>query len=240
MTRVALNKALFDREGVEIVGVILNKVLPEKKAYIEEFGRRGLARLGIDLLGTIPDVRVLAAPELTQISETIGGHFLHAPGDVRRRVRHVIIGAMSSGHVVDELKPETLVITPGDREDIILAALSTSSLQPANHHYHSHAASGARSKRAAKADDGDGESPGRLVAGIVLAGTLRPHESIMDLIRASDVPVIASPLESFAVASRINSMTVKTLPGDVEKIDKIQALIETHVEVDRLLEKLRG
>ena len=37
---VALNKALFDREGVEIVGVILNKVLPEKKDYIEEFGRR--------------------------------------------------------------------------------------------------------------------------------------------------------------------------------------------------------
>ena len=84
---VALNKALFDREGVEIVGVILNKVLPDKKDYIEDFGRRGLERLGIDLLGTIPDVRVLAAPELTQISETIGGNFLHAPGDVRRRVR---------------------------------------------------------------------------------------------------------------------------------------------------------
>jgi BioD-like phosphotransacetylase family protein len=31
---------------------------------------------------------------------------------------------------------------------------------------------------------------------------------------------------------------VKTLPGDHEKIDKIQALIEKHVEVDRLLEKL--
>ena len=78
------------------------------------------------------------------------------------------------------------------------------------------------------------------MAGIILAGDLRPHASIMDLIRASDVPVMASPLESFAVASRINSMTVKTLPGDVEKIDKIQALIEKHVEVDRLLEKLRS
>ena len=125
---------------------------------------------------------------------------------------------MSSGHVVEELRPETLVITPGDREDIILAALSTSSLHPHE----------------------DGKQPGRLVAGIILAGALRPHESIMELIRASDVPVIASPLESFAVASRINSMTVKTLPGDMEKIDKIQSLIEAHVEVDRLLEKLRG
>ncbi len=33
-------------------------------------------------------------------------------------------------------------------------------------------------------------------------------------------------------------MTVKTLPGDVEKIDKIQQLIEQYVEIDRLLSKL--
>ncbi len=33
-------------------------------------------------------------------------------------------------------------------------------------------------------------------------------------------------------------MTVKTLPGDDEKIDRIQSLIEHHVEVDRLIEKL--
>ncbi len=73
---------------------------------------------------------------------------------------------------------------------------------------------------------------------MILSGNLRPHESIMDLIRASDVPVIASPLDSFAVASKIHSMIVKTLPGDTEKIGKIQHLIEQYVEVDRLLEKL--
>jgi hypothetical protein len=33
-------------------------------------------------------------------------------------------------------------------------------------------------------------------------------------------------------------MTVKTLPGDLEKIDKIQSMIESHVRIDRLLEKL--
>ena len=54
------------------------------------------------------------------------------------------------------------------------------------------------------------------------------------------MPVILSPLDSFTVASKIHSMTVKTLPGDTEKIGKIQSLIEQHVEVDRLLEKLRG
>ena len=54
------------------------------------------------------------------------------------------------------------------------------------------------------------------------------------------MPVITSPLDSFTIASKIHSMTVKTLPGDTEKIGKIQSLIEQYVEVDRLLEKLQG
>ena len=227
---VALNKALFDKEGVEIVGVILNKVLPQKREYIEDFGRRGLARLGIDLLGTIPDERLLADPGLTQIRESIHGEFIHAPPDVRRRVRHVMIGAMSSGHIVDEFRPGTLIITPGDREDVILAALSSDSLKPFQD-------AGGSGTLPAGADPEENREP--LVTGIILSGNLRPHESIMELIRASNVPVIASPLESFAVASKINSMIVKTLPGDTEKIDRIQSLIEQYVEVDRLLEKLR-
>jgi BioD-like phosphotransacetylase family protein len=219
---IALNKALFDREGVEIVGVILNKVLPKKRDFIEDFGRRGLARLGIDLLGTIPDDRMLAHPELTQICETISGEFLHATGDLRQRVQHIVIGAMSSSNVVEELRPGTLIITPGEREDIILAALSSHTPEAA-----------------ARAEEAEPSGAAKsLVAGIVLSGNQRPHPSVLNLIRTSSVPVITSPLDSFTIASNIHSMTVKTLPGDVEKIGKIQTLIENYVQVDRLLEKL--
>ena len=61
---------------------------------------------------------------------------------------------------------------------------------------------------------------------------------MLDLLSHSEVPVITSPLDSYTVASSIHSMTVKTLPGDVEKIDMIQSLIERHVDIDRLLGKL--
>src|SRR3984957_7210163 len=39
---IALNQALFEKEGVEIIGVILNKVIGEKMEYITDFARRGL------------------------------------------------------------------------------------------------------------------------------------------------------------------------------------------------------
>lgn len=210
---VALNKALFDKEGVEMVGVILNKVLPHKFQEVQSFARRGLERLGIDLLGVIPDEPLLADATLGQVCRQVRGHFLNGANAARRKVRKVIIGAMNSTHVMEYFARGTLVVTPGDREDIVLAALSTSSLA---------------------------ESEGKALTGIVLSGDLFPHQNVLDLIKASDLPAITTPLDSYAAANSIYSMTVKTLPEDAEKIDKIQALIEGHVEVDRLLEKLRA
>ena len=208
---VALNKALFDQQGVEVVGVLLNKILPDKFEYVRDFAQRGLARLGINLIGAIPEEPLLANATLGQICRTIGGEFINGKARSRRRVQKVIIGAMNSTHVMQYFKPGTLVITPGDREDVILAALSTSALS-----------------------DLEGQS----IAGLVLSGDLRPHQSVLDLLANSEVPTITSPLDSYTVASSIHSMTVKTLPGDVEKIDMIQSLIERHVDIDQLLRLL--
>src|SRR6185369_10418273 len=55
---VALNQALFEKEGVEIIGVILNKVLDTKVDSVTDFARRGLKRKGLDLLGVIPHQRI--------------------------------------------------------------------------------------------------------------------------------------------------------------------------------------
>ncbi len=208
---VALNKALFDQEGVELVGVIVNKVLPARLDYIAEFARRGFKRLGIDLLGVVPEEPILANATLGQVAKTIRGTFINAKNKSRRRVKKFIIGAMNSSHAMEYFRPGTLIITPGDREDVILAALSSSTLT---------------------------ENDGGTIAGLVLSGDLMPSQPVLDLLQHSEVPTITSPLDSYSVASSIHSMTVKTLPGDAEKIDLIQGLIERHVEIDRLLAKL--
>src|SRR5438128_6902161 len=57
---VALNKALFDKEGVEIIGVIINKVIDAKVDYVTDFAWRGLKRKGLELLGVLPHERILS------------------------------------------------------------------------------------------------------------------------------------------------------------------------------------
>ncbi len=205
---IALNRAVFEQEGVEILGVIMNKVLPEKYEHVMEFAQRGFARLGIELFGAIPADPLLTHPTLGQVCKAVKGDFINARPSARRLVRHKLIGDMETGHLLTLFRPGTLLITPGDRADVVLAALSHSSRHP------------------------------RGICGLVMSSGQKPHQSVMDLLRESELPAISSPLDSYSIASTLDSMTVKTLPGDNEKIQRIQSLVEQHVNVAQIVEKL--
>lgn len=120
----ALNKALFDREGVEVVGVVMNKVHRDKIEAITDVTRRGFRRLGLELLGVMPLLEHLGNPSIMQVRERIGATFhSHAEGGAQV-VSNVLIGAVSSANLPARLRPGTLLVVPGDREDIVLAAIA--------------------------------------------------------------------------------------------------------------------
>jgi len=209
----ALNNALFEAQGVEVIGVIMNKVLPSKLDYISDFARRGFARLGLELLGVMPQERMLSEPTLQDVCGVIRGEVIAGGDLLRLRAGTVMIGAMQASNVLARLEERTLLVVPGDREDVLLAAIAD-----------------ARSRSPADAEHA-------LVA-MVLSESLLPQGAIAEIVRTAPFPVIASPMDSYTIASRIHSMTVKTLPGDSEKIDRIQHLVSEHVNVDRILEKI--
>src|SRR6184192_765809 len=76
---VSLNQALFEKEGVEVIGVILNKVLDAKIDSITDFARRGFKRKGLELLGVIPHKRILSSPTLDLIREELRAELLSQP-----------------------------------------------------------------------------------------------------------------------------------------------------------------
>ena len=119
---VALNQALFEKEGVEIIGVILNKVIPEKIEFVCEFARRGLKRKGLDLLGVIPHQRMLSSPTLGLIREELGAEMLNSSKELHNLVDDVVVGAMGVHNAIQFFDKGVLLITPGDREDIVIAA----------------------------------------------------------------------------------------------------------------------
>jgi len=204
---IALNKALFDEAGVEVIGVILNKVDPDKISQITEYAGLGLARLGVPLLGVLPVRQMLTMPSISQIAEEISGKWLNGrPADGTHRANRVIVGARTATGIVDYLQPGVVIITPGDRDDIILAAVSSARLS--------------------------GE---KTIAGLVLSDDILPHPKLMDLLEQTAIPVIAAKQECYNVSSRIHSMTVKTQPQDTDKFPVIKRLIMEHVDLKRLV-----
>src|SRR5689334_11762185 len=90
---VSLNQALFDKEGVEIIGVILNKVLPDKVDYISEFAKRGLKRKGLQLLGVVPHQQILSSPTMELIRDELRAEVLNSSAQISNLVEDVVVGA---------------------------------------------------------------------------------------------------------------------------------------------------
>src|SRR5712664_3446915 len=101
---VSLNQALFEKEGVEIIGVIVNKVLPEKVDYVTEFVRRGLKRKGLDLLGVLPHERLLPKPTIELIRDELKAELLNGPDHLHNLVDDVVVGAMGAQNAMSQFK----------------------------------------------------------------------------------------------------------------------------------------
>ena len=203
---IALNKALFEQAGVEVIGAIINKVEADKLEMISNYAGKALASKEIPLLGCIPLEETLTTPNLKQIFEEFGARWLnHCPVAGSERINKVIIGAMAAKGLVEFLQPGVLIITPGDREDIILSAMAA-----------------------------EGIAGKSIVSGIILTRDLLPHPKLMEMIEKTRIPVVICRQESYYVASKINNMTIKTQPYDTDKIPIIQNLITKNIDIESI------
>jgi BioD-like phosphotransacetylase family protein len=123
---ICLNLPLFREKNVSVNGVIINKVIEEKKGTIEKYLKKFFSKINLNLLGLIPYIPYLTEPSLLQICEAVNGKIISGFDKMKEKIKNVVVGAMTPRHALDYFKPNSLLITPGDREDIILAALSIS------------------------------------------------------------------------------------------------------------------
>jgi BioD-like phosphotransacetylase family protein len=223
---IVLNAALFAQHGVPIAGAIVNKVDMEAQPGIEEVLRKGLAPYGIPLLGVLPRRPILANPTLEMILEGLGGEALHSGPDLERVIDGVAIGAMEPGHMLERVGPGTLVIVPGDREDVILTLTTAHLMGPAR---------GARVDELLQVPLGLLANHDGAAVGLVLTGGYRPRRAVLEAIRRADLFATLVDADTYSVASEIHDLLVKTHPADAEKIQLIKELVAANLDVDLIL-----
>lgn len=206
---IVLNKALFERSGVRVAGAIVNKVDLLAKPDLARTLERGLARHGIRLLGVLPYRPILSNPTLAMVLESVHGESIHPGPDLDQVIGGVSIGAMEPEHMLQRIGPRSLVIVPGDREDVIAAIV------------HAH--------RIRSEAGGD-------ALGLVLTGGYRPRQAVIDAIRYADLFATLVAEDTYQVASEVHDLLVKTHIADVGKIEEIKALVWEYLFIDRILE----
>ena len=208
---IMLNAALFQRNKVQIAGVIINKVMPKKYKMVNRIVRAGLKRKGLPVLGVIPYKQLLPEPTVRQVCAELGLHVLAGGQFLERRVDKILVGAMAPHDALRYFSNQSLIITPGDREDMILAVV------------------GYQMER---------KNQGANISGIILTGGIRPHHSVIELVSKADIPLLLARGDTYKVASAAHDLTVKVRPEDAEKTRMIKNLIEEYVDLEALLDKI--
>ena len=229
---IVLNRALFARHGVDVVGAIVNKVDADAHPSLPEILRDGLANHGIELLGMLPYRPLLSNPTLSMLVEQVKGELLSRSDDLDRVIEHVAIGAMQPRHLIERVGPGSLLIIPGDRTDVIhavVAANRASRLGAARR--------GFFQRRRQVFGRAASEGARTELAGLVLTGGYRPRPRDLEAIQQEGMFAFLMDLDTYEAASKVHDLLVKTHPADREKIELTRRLVSEHLDIDRILER---
>jgi BioD-like phosphotransacetylase family protein len=116
------------RLGDLMVGVVLNAIPRQRMPFVQEAAKPALEARGIPVLAVLPQERLLLSVSVGDLVDFLSGQVLCCTDKMDELVEHLMVGAMSVDSALSYFrrKPNKAVITGGDRPDIQLAALETS------------------------------------------------------------------------------------------------------------------
>ncbi|NYI06502.1 phosphate acetyltransferase [Allostreptomyces psammosilenae] len=193
--------------GCHVVAMIANRVAGRSK---QEVQRRAAAHLPVPIY-VLPEEPALTAPTVAQVVEAVSGTVLLGDGaGLARDVQGYVFGGAMLPTFLDALTEGAIVITPGDRADLVIGSLAA------------HAAG----------------TPA--IAGIVLTLGETPPENVLRMASrlAPGTPVIRTSSGSWATAQRLSTLAGRLTADNARKADTAIGLFELHVDGAELRDRI--
>lgn len=197
----------------DLMGVVVSKAWPTKYDRIAAALNKSLPARGIDVFGIVPYQEELACPTVGQVFTELEGELLGGEGHLDHRITSTIIGAMQAENMSRYVTGRTLIITPGDRTDVIMACLRA------------HLIGGVDSLS---------------VSGLVLTCGHRPDEVALKHIRECHLPTKFVEGDTYSVATALRNRVYKITPTDHERIDWAVRLASQYIDLDRIIAGLKA
>lgn len=212
---LALNYTQCKQYGATVAGVILNRVLSDKREMVIDYMTKALKRWNIPLLGAIPFDPLLDSTTMGDFEALFDTKLVHGQAFRLRHFHSLRLVASATEIYRGQLPDKELLIASAAREDIVLAVLSRFWDLKIAHPEQT------------------------LKTGMILTGKTPPSEALLDQIRKSEIPTLFTPMTSFAALKMIHNHTAKIRFDDQEKIDEAIQVVDQYVDFDKILDSLK-
>jgi phosphate acetyltransferase len=203
----------FEDKGCTVVATIINRVDNNQIADVkDQIKKMGLATEPIYIL---PEAPSLGKPTVGEIARTLNAQILQGePKGLNRDVHDFKVAAMNVPHFLDRIQDGDLIITPGDRADVILASLATTVSDT---------------------------SPN--IAGLLLTGGLAPEDPVQRLIQGfkkySPISVTLVDTDTYTTALNASVVRPALTPENDRKIATALGVFESHVDTQQLEDRIQ-
>ncbi len=199
----------FKEENVEVPAIIANKIKPKNLKTVVTKIKKLVDKE--TYVAAIPRDENLLKPSMRDILNFFDGKVLFGENHLEKPVKQYEVGAMQLRHYLNRLRDKSVVITPGDRADLILGAI--------------------------QADKSEAYPS---ISGLVLTGGITPEKPVLKLINGinTSLPIIVVKPNTYETTTKIAELKPRINPFDTRKIMRSISLFKKYVDVKQILDKL--
>lgn len=200
----------FKERGCQVYGVIVNRAAENQVTEIKLGLQKRLE--GDDIFfSVIPATDKLSSPTMQEVADFLHAEMLYGADKMGVLARHNLVIAMQIANYLNYLAEDALLITPGDRNDVILSAMQAHQSQ----------------------------NYPRL-AGLVLTGGLKPPETVTRLLEGLPdlIPILSVQLDTYETAKRVGQVRSYITADNLPKIRLSLELFEEFVDTDAMGKRL--
>lgn len=201
----------LDDKGVDILGIMVNRADAKETDTILEALKTDI-KVDDCSFHVIPEDINLMKPTVADLAKWLGAEVVYGKNAMDKMIDGYVIAAMQINNFLNYIKEDTLVVTAGDRTDIILSAMASrlSSSYPN-------------------------------ISGILLTGGIVPSESIQRLVEGWEgipVPILIVNDSTYPAMRNLNHLHARLEPDNPKKIASALGLFEAHVDTQEMRKKL--
>jgi phosphate acetyltransferase len=200
----------FRHQDSKIIGILVNRVVPERREEILKAMHENLPK-DAGFFSVIPTNETLSSPSVREVAKQLNAEVLYGEDKMDHLVSCFQSVAMQLGNYFEYVKPGSIAITPGDRNDILMGVLQINQSRSYPN-----------------------------IAGIILTGGMKPSGNIKRLLDGIPeiLPILSVDTYTFETSVKAGNV-VSTIDKDSKrKIEISQMLFEKYVDLDALEERV--